>query len=96
MAEETEGEGWTHRHYVQGWKRYYFFLGVYFFSEEYFYPSLLKGRLYPCCSLARIILCFPIPGKALDHSGPGAISEAHGLGAENSIGVGRRSMHILR
>lgn len=56
-----------------------------FFSEEHLSPKSF-GKLYPCGSLARIILCFmvkPISGKALDQSGLGAISEAHGLETDN-------------
>lgn len=76
---------WEVGTYVQEWKRYYFFPCVSFFSEEHLSPKSF-GRLYPCGSLAGIILCFmlkPISGKALDQSGPGAISKAHGLGADN-------------
>lgn len=82
MAEEIGGEGLGT--YIQGWKRYYFF-HVSFFSQEHLSPKFF-GKLYPRDSLTRIILCFmlkPISGKALDQSGPGAISKACGLRADN-------------
>lgn len=76
---------WGMGTYVQGWKRYCFFPCVSFFSEEHLSPKSF-GKLCPPWLTGQIILCFmlkPISGKTLDQSGPGAISEAHGLGADN-------------
>lgn len=76
MEEETRDEGRTH--FVQGWKRHHFF--SFFFIEEHLSPQSFVAH-WP----ESYVLCFmlkPVTGKVLK-SGPGAISEAHGLGAEN-------------
>lgn len=53
---------------------------LFFFIEEHLSPQSFVAH-WP----ESYVLCFmlkPVTGKALE-SGPGAISEAHGLGADN-------------